>query len=180
MSKGIIDEYLKFETTTDLVMNLVTVTPNLTLSLCYQDLLIHFAPNYDLKNNVFTATGGRNMEDNARHLDNMSVQELVDWVNKFNINKLFSLRIQISSKFKIVNTLKENTRIFFRNGRFCYKIDLELDKFVAKSKNRIKALIEQESYLYVFVNETFDFFFLTKFTTFPHFTNQVSRFYGFG
>lgn len=73
-----------------------------------------------------------------------------------------------------MNTIKENLRIFFRNGRFCYKIDLQLDKFVTKSKNKIKALIEQESYLYVDLADTFDFFFLTTYGTFPHYTTQVS------
>lgn len=171
-TKQIVEEYLKFLTTTDLVMNLVTITPNLTLSLCFQDLLINFAPNYNLKTNEFTQMSDY-QDDLPRHLENMSVQELVDWVDRISISQLFELRIQISSKFKFVNTLKENTRIFFRNGRFCFKIDLQLDKFVAKSKNRIKALVEQESYLYVKLNDTFDFFFLTTFLTFPHFTNQV-------
>ena len=172
-SQVIIAEYIKFETTTDLFMNLVAVAPNLTLSLCFQDLLIKFCPNYDLKNNEFMPRSIDQMQGNP-HLDNTSVQELVDWVGQININKLFGLRIEISNKLKFVNTLKENTRLFFRNGRFCFKIDLPLDKYVAKSKNRIKALIEQESYLYVSLNDTFDFFFLTTYQTFPHFTNQAS------
>lgn len=156
-------------------MNLVAVTPNLTLSLCFQDLLIKFCPDYDLKKNEFSLSD----KQVHQHLANTSVQELVDWVEKISFNQVFRLRIQISNKFKFVNTMKENTRIFFRNGRFCYKIDLPLDRYMARSKNRIKALIEQESYLYVFLNDTFDFFFLTPFQTYPHYTNQVSLSFSF-
>lgn len=83
-------------------MNLVAVTPNLTLSLCFQDLLIKFAPNYDLMVNEFRLrTNDQQNQSNSRHLDNMSVRELVDWVERLDINELFSLRVQISNKFKV-------------------------------------------------------------------------------
>lgn len=82
-------------------MNLAVVTPNLTLSLCFHDLLIEFAPDYDLRENKFLLDASDQKNENNTHLKNMSVQELVAWAQRLDINELFRLRAQISSKSKV-------------------------------------------------------------------------------
>jgi predicted XRE-type DNA-binding protein len=118
--------------------------------MCFYDLLVAFAANYDLNKNEFTKNFARkelkiliNQAFHDRNLSNLSIRDLFSVVEQLNINKLFRLRIQISSRLKLVNTqLKENTKIFLKNGRFCYRIDLQLSNFIYKSTNPIKALIE--------------------------------------
>ena len=86
-------------------MNLGQMPPNLTLSLCFYDLLVNFAPNYDLKRNQFTSNHSINNktslitniidQTNFKHLQNLSVQELVLIVENISLNQLFELKIKI-------------------------------------------------------------------------------------
>lgn len=182
-SQQIIEDYFKYLTTTDLVLNLMQVTPNLTLSICFSDLLIRLAPNYDLRKNEFTNSSDVSNKysklnlikiNSTKNFGNLSVHELVHIIENIDITALFNLRIQISNKNKFVNFMKENTNVFLRNGRYCFQINLRPDQYITKSNNRVKALIENECYLYIeLFKDTFEFFFLTAYKIFPSYENAA-------
>ena len=182
-SKEIIEEYLRFQTTTDLVMNMVQTIPDISVSLCFTDLLEKLAPNYDLRNNEFTSNYGANNNFSTpyelsnrtieRHLANLSVQEIIDMVDKISIERLLTLKILVSNRIKFVNTRKENTNVFIRNGRYCFRVDLQMQPYVTKSDNRIKDLIESEIYLIMKLKENFEYFFLTNYDTYPSYEDSA-------